>query len=319
MKSNNMRNRFLVGDIGGTKTALAIVSEENLFERVEEFSSNAYTSFESVVLEFLKNETVSAACFGVAGPIENKKCKLTNLSWEIDGEELSKKLKVSEVFLLNDLVAAGYGIKNVGKESFFEINRGRVVESGTQAVISPGTGLGEAFILRETVYQPVPSEGGHADFAPRNDLEIELFCFLRAKFGHVSYERVLSGGGLSHLYEFFSKGKKKEPKEVTKEFELFGFESDAGKAISLFCEILGAEAANLALKTYATGGVFIGGGVSLKLSGVLKKKDHFMRGFLDKGRFSSFLKNIPVNFLQDSQVSLKGCSFFLQKKGKKTA
>lgn len=307
-----MTNRFLVGDIGGTKTALAIVSEENLFEKAEVFSSKEYSCLEDVISQFLKDEVVSHACFGVAGPVTNNSCKATNLSWHISREKLSQKFHIKEVFLINDLVAAGYGIKKAPKESFFELNKGEGDGEGAIAIISPGTGLGEAFVLRHNIYKPLPSEGGHADFAPRNKLEVELLYFLQKKFGHVSYERILSGEGLSYLYEFFSKGKKKAPEEVTKEFDVAGFESDAGRSVLLFCEVLGAECANLALKTYAIGGVYIGGGIILKILGALREKKHFMRSFLDKGRFSDFLKNIPVFLVIDSEISLKGCLVFLQ-------
>jgi glucokinase len=307
-----MTNRFLVGDVGGTKTALALVSNGNLFERVEEYPSKKYNSLEDLVQEFLKGEEIDKACFGVAGPIKNGSCQTTNLPWFVESKNISERFHISEVFLLNDLVASGYGIKNIPEEKLCLINKGDPTSGGNQVIISPGTGLGQAFIVHDGTREiPVSSEGGHADFAPRSDLEIDLYRYLRKKFGHVSYERILSGEGLSNLYEFFSGGKEKKPQDVTKEMVEYGMESFGGKSVRLFCEILGAESGNFALRGCATGGVFIGGGVSLKVLDQIKGGD-FMKGFLDKGRFCSFLKDIPVRVILDSQISLQGALNFLQ-------
>ena len=262
-----MRQEFLVGDIGGTKTLLQKGA------RIQHFDSQKYESLEHILEEFLGKERVEKACFGIAGPIKNNQCQVTNLPWFIDGSKLEKQFGFKKATLLNDIIASAYGLENASTEVINETK-----SSGNKAIISPGTGLGEAFIINGT---PVASEGGHADFAPRNEREIELYRKLKQTRSRVSYEDVLKHGGT----------------ELNREDEWF-------------CEILGAEAGNLALKGLTTGGVYVGGGVALKVLKSLKG-GAFMRGFTDKGKFSDLMKSIPVFVITDPESVLKGALRFL--------
>ncbi len=315
MKSNNMKRRFLVGDIGGTKTELALISDGILFDRTEKFPSKKYDSLETIISKFLGKDQVDMACFGVAGPVMNGICHTTNLPWLIESAKIAKQFCIPDVFLLNDLTSGAYGISQIAKDKLYTLNQGDLPILGNQALISPGTGLGEALIIYDGVKQiPVSSEGGHTDFAPRNEREIELYRYLSGKFSHVSYERILSGEGLSNLYAFVSGGEVKNPEAITEE-ALKDRLSTSRSVLKWFCEILGAEAANLALKGYAIGGVYIGGGIPPKILEILKDED-FMLGFLNKGRFKTLLKNIPVHVILDPHLALLGALYFciLQKK-----
>lgn len=306
-----MQRRFLVGDIGGTKTELALVSSGILFDRIEKFPSQKYESLEAIISKFLGSEQVDMACFGVAGPIKNGICHTTNLPWIIESTKISKQFNLSNVFLLNDLTANAYGVNTLTKESFYTLNKGEEFKEGNQVIISPGTGLGEALMIYDgRKHLPISSEGGHTDFAPRNEREIELYRYLRDKFSHVSYERILSGAGLIDLYSFLTDGIKKRAEEITN--EALSSETSKGRlALKWFCEILGAEAGNLALKGYALGGVFVGGGIPPKILEVLKLND-FMTGFLDKGRFNTLLKTIPVHIILDPNTALRGAAYYCE-------
>lgn len=297
-----MKERFLVGDIGGTKTLLAIVSEGFVFDRIEKFSSQEYSSLEEIIEIFLKKESVTKACFGVAGPVFNNVCHTTNLPWVIEGKKLSETFNIPTVFVLNDLTSTAYGISI---KDCYTINKGESCEEGNIAIIAPGTGLGEALlIVNEGKQIPIASEGGHSDFAPRNEREVELYKHLRKKFSHVSYERILTGQGLSDLYFFLTHGVEKNPQAITEEALLLK-SSRERVAVKWFCEILGAESGNLALKGYALGGVFIAGGIAPKILEILKEED-FLRGFFDKGRLSNLLKKVSVHVLLNPYVVLHG-------------
>ncbi len=305
-----MQRRILVGDIGGTKTELALVSDGILFDRMERFPSKDYDSLEAIISKFLGNERIDIACFGIAGPIKNGVCHTTNLPWTIESTKISKQFNIPNVFLLNDLTASAYGINKIPNEKLYTINQGELSLCENKALISPGTGLGEALIIYDgTKHIPISSEGGHTDFAPRNEREIELYRYLREKFSHVSYERILSGEGLSGLYSFIAEGEKRNPEDITKEALSIKNPTKAKCALKWFCEILGAEAGNLALKGYAIGGIYIGGGIPPKILEVLKEGD-FMVGFLDKGRFGSLLKKIPVHVILDPYSTLFGALYF---------
>lgn len=312
MKSNNMKRRFLVGDIGGTKTELALVTEGNFFERFEKFPSKEFGSLEEIIIKFLGDTRVDVVCFGIAGPIKDGVCHTTNLPWVVECKNISKLLNTPAVLLVNDMTASAYAISKLPESSFYTLNKGSRSIEGNQAIISPGTGLGEALMIYyENKHIPIASEGGHSDFAPRNEKEIELLRYLRNKYSHVSYERILSGPGISDLYSFLTKGEKKKPEEITKEAMSLKEPNMSKNTLKWFCEILGSEAGNLALKGYATGGIYIGGGIPLKILEILKEED-FMRGFLDKGRFKDVLKNIPIYIVLDPQSTLFGALFFCE-------
>ncbi len=304
-----MALKFLVGDIGGTKTELALTSDGIIFERIELFHSKKYDSLEEILNLFLGGIQVFGACFGVAGPVKEGICKATNLPWIIEEQKIKDRFAIEKVLLVNDITACAYGVLNIRNEMLYTLNKGQIDELGNRAIISPGTGLGEALMIySEKRLIPVASEGGHSDFAPRNENEIELFRYLKEKYGRVSYERILSGNGLSDIYSFLAKGIKKDPDEISREACLSECSIEK-QAVKLFCEILGAEGGNLALKGYTTGGIYIGGGIAPKILEILKEGD-FLTGFFDKGRFSDLLKQVPISIILDFQINIRGAAFF---------
>ena len=198
---------YLIGDIGGTKTRLALIEKNKEIKTLKEekFLSNDFTSLLTVIKKFLKNEKgkIEKACFGIAGPVREGKCQTTNLPWLVDSQEINEEMNFKNVYLLNDLEANAYGIQCLKEDEFHILNEGNPNQKGNAALISAGTGLGEAGLFWDgKKYHPFACEGSHADFAPRDELEIELFRFLRKKYGHVSYERAVSGPGLYNLYQF---------------------------------------------------------------------------------------------------------------------
>lgn len=319
---------FLAADIGGTKTALAIyeVQGKNLqVVKQEKYPSKKYASLEDIIAKFLGKETIDSACFAIAGPIEKNTCKATNLPWVVRGSNISKRFKIKKVALINDLLANAYGIKVLSKKDLYVLNKGSPEKGSNQALISPGTGLGVAtlFFDGEGV-KPSPSEGGHVDFAPRNGLEVELLFYLREKFGHVSYERVLSGQGLNNLYRFLidhsyhpekasvkNAMKKEDPGRVISSFALSKKCPACVQALDWFCSLFGAAAGNFALTSLSLGCLYLGGGIPPKIKECIKKGD-FMRSFKDKGRFASLLEAIPIYIILDPDTALKGSAYYCQ-------
>jgi glucokinase len=320
---------LLVGDIGGTKTILAIYDPGSppaspMVSKT--FPSASYANLESLVREFLSSLDldVDRAAFGVAGPVVGRRVATTNLPWEIDEESLREALDLSCVLLLNDLEAIAQAIPLLARRDLRSLNRGRPVSRGTIALIAPGTGLGEAFLVWDgSRYRAYPSEGGHVGFAPTNSLEDELLQYLRdrRRFDHVSYERVCSGLGIPTIYAFLKdQGHGEEPgwlagrlataddptpvivnaalnKEQTSELCI--------ATLTMFVSILGAEAGNLALKVLATGGVYVGGGIPLRIVPVLRD-GCFMEAFVRKGRMSGLLSNMPVRVILNPKAALLG-------------
>lgn len=313
--------QILAGDIGGTNTRLALLEESGkVLQSRQTFSSKNYPDLKTIVEEFLGKIVPDIACFGIAGPVEGSICRATNLPWIVDSRALEKETKIQTVYLINDLVASAYGTQVLQEEDVLVLHSG-APQVGNQALISPGTGLGEAgmFWIKNHLH-PFSSEGGHADFAPVGALQEELLLFLRRKFsGHISYERVLSGPGLKNIYLFLTEEKKQEaiptsverpdfPKYITKN-ALEGACPACIETLNLFLAIYGAEAGNLALKFLAVGGVYLGGGIVPHIAPLLKK-DLFMRSFLEKGRFRSLLQNIPVKVVLNDQAALLGALEF---------
>ena len=316
---------ILAGDVGGTKTNLGIFDDSSgLLDPValETFPSRNYPGLENIIEEFLQHsgQNITHACFGVAGPVRQGLVRTPNLPWVIRSAEIASLLKIRSAVLINDLEATAYGVAGLKSESLLCLNPGNETE-GNQAIIAAGTGLGEAFLYwngREHVSSA--SEGGHTEFAPRTDLEIELLIYLRKRFGHVSYERVLSGPGLLHIYEFLrDSGKGSEPEWLSVRIRqgdpsaavsaaaLEGASQLAVDALNLFVSIYGAEAGNLALKTMALGGVYIGGGIAPKIQRKLVEGD-FMRAFTDKGRFEQFMQSIAVHVILNDKTALMGAA-----------
>lgn len=323
--------RILVGDIGGTKTLLAVFSGSGknwTLERQNRYVSREHGSLEEIIALFLEGEkeVFSSACFGIAGPVKEGESHTTNLPWVVESKKIEEKFRIKTVFLINDLKANAYGIQTLSEKDFFVLNKARSLEGENQALISAGTGLGEApIICYKGELIPSASEGGHADFSPRDDLEIELFKHLQAKYGHVSYERVLSGMGIGNLYEFLiASGREKRSKAVEEamkeensgkvicEFGLQKKDPACERTLEWFCSLYGGEAGNLALRTMATGGIYIGGGIAPKILPALKS-GAFLRAFIDKGRFSTLLQQIPIKVVLDEKTALKGAAFFCEK------
>ncbi len=317
--------RILAGDIGGTNTRLGLFQvARGRFHLLSEktYPSKKYRGLENILANFLRDhKVIAAACFGVAGPVTEKVIVATNLPWWVDIQSLQKVLSLKNVEVINDLVANAYGISALEKKDFETLSMGRS-KKGSQALISAGTGLGEAILFWDgKQHVPSPSEGGHAEFGPRNRLEMELFNYLSERFDHVSYERVLSGEGLFHIYQFlkdskkfgpepswlFDKLKAEDPAEVISEVACLRKNRLCVKALDLFTSIYGAAAGNLALQVMAVGGVYVGGGIAPKI--IWKLKDGtFMKAFKDKGRLSRIVAQIPVRVITNERTALLGAA-----------
>ena len=309
---------ILVGDIGGTHTRLAIFEEGNMIEKEKVYLSQKYSCLEDIAKEFLSGKKVEKACFGVAGPVLNQKAKITNLPWVIDAFKIEEALQTPSCHLINDLEANAYGIEVLKKEDLFVLHEGKE-QRGNQALISAGTGLGEAGLVWDgEKHRPFACEGGHISFAPINDEEIELLVYLKNKFGHVSYERIVSGPGLCNIYEFLiSSGKEKENEKVK---ALIEDEPDAKvisewgntnkdpackRALDWFVSIYGAAAGNIALQFLSLGGLYIGGGIAPQILENIKSGE-FLSSYLDKGRFKGLLETIPIKVILNDQAALLG-------------
>lgn len=319
---------YLAGDIGGTKTHLALYQEEKgrmVKLKDEKYPSQKYPNLKTIVKTFLKGEDISVkkGCFGIAGPVKKGKSQATNLPWLVDSEVLMGELQIEKVALINDLEANAYGLNMLEKDELYTLNAGDPEAEGNQAMVSAGTGLGEGGIFYDGKrHIPFASEGGHADFAPRNETEDELLRFLRKKFGHVSYERILSGPGLYNLYQFVVETKKERETEenlkkiqegdsprLISEMGLSGASKACTKTLEFFASIYGSEAGNISLKMLALGGIYLGGGIAPKLLTILKRGD-FMRSFTEKGRFSKLLEQIPVHVVLNDNTALLGATYY---------
>ena len=317
---------ILAGDIGGTKTNLACFQSdgERLTPVAERTVKSAdYPGLEAIVELFLRETALvpTSACFGVAGPVVDGQCKATNLPWVVETASLQRVLRLPSVSLINDLEATAYGTQTLPAESFAVLQAGQPQPQGNVVVIAAGTGLGEAALLWDNGrYRAMASEGGHADFAPRTPLELELCQYLLKTFGHASYERILSGPGKLNIYRFLKEtGRWEEPAWLAQElasgdpsakisqFGLSGRSELCVQALDLFASIYGAEAGNLALKFLARGGVYVGGGIAPKI--IEKLTDGtFIKAFLEKGRLASLLSAIPVRVVLEPKTALYGAA-----------
>ncbi len=319
--------KVLAGDLGGTKTILTIAEvgkgRGHLLDE-KRYASGEHSNFTSIVLDFLsgaKNQA-SLACFGVAGPVMEGRAELTNLPWVLIESDLQRNLGLARARLINDFVAVAHGIEALAAEDLEILHPATAVPGGTVAVIGAGTGLGEAIVMRATGKRVVvPSEGGHSDFAARNDLEIDFLRYMIAKYGRVSYERVLSGPGLANIYEFFQKtgrenesdalrqaiGEAADPAPVIQRFADDEKDPLCEAILDLFISIYGAEAGNLALKAVATGGVYVAGGIAPRIIHRLKAGE-FRRSFLAKGRLAEEVGAMPVYAVMNHKVGLLGAA-----------
>jgi glucokinase len=262
----------------------------------------------------------------VPGPVRNGRLRLTNLPWTLDSHELSVNLSVKHVFLINDLEANGYGVAELAADQIYTLSEGDPSQIGNRALIAAGTGLGEGLLIwNGHSHTPYPSEGGHADYAPRNEDEIDLLRYLKQKYnGRISYERVVSGMGLTAIYEFLREVRGMEepawlseriaaedPNAVITEMALNAKSEICEKALDMFVSAYGAEAGNIALKLLSVGGVYIGGGIAPRI--IEKLKDGaFMKAFTDKGRMSQLLINMPVRVILESRAALLGAAAYAE-------
>ena len=305
---------ILAGDIGGTKTNLAYFLSEGqslALKLAVSFPSRQYHNLEEVVKRMLSEHPaeITEAAFGIAGPVVDGRSRLTNLGWEVDSRCVSDLLKLDSVGLINDLQATAYGTLRLDQTEMLMLNAGIPQARLPIAVIASGTGLGESALVWDGKrYRAIPSEGGHTDFGPRTEVEIELLRFLTKKFGRVSYERIVAGPGFINLYEFFrSRAAYPEPswlKEKLATADPSAAISQAGMegkdpvcvdVVETFASVYGAEAGNLALKILATVGVYVGGGIAPKILPVIRK--HFMEAFVTKGRYTGLMKQMPVSVI----------------------
>jgi glucokinase len=323
------RDLILAGDIGGTKTNIALFSvrgDRISVERAQSFGSKGYSGLVPVLDEFLGGDppALDGACFGIAGPVIDGRVKTPNLPWIVDARELSQTLNLASVDLLNDLEAAAYGIFTLAADEFFILNEGALRSFGNKALIAAGTGLGQALLYDDgRHFRPLATEAGHADFAPRNEREIELLRYLLGRFPHVSYERVLSGPGLLNVYRFLKdSGTLPEPpwlaerlataQDLSVEISKAALANEAEicvAALDLFVSVYGAEAGNLALRSKSIRGLYIGGGIAPKILSKLKDGT-FMRAFTDKGRYSDFVSLIPVRVILNDRAALHGAGYY---------
>lgn len=318
---------ILAGDVGGTNTRLAFFEQRNgqLAVVVEHiYPSRSHSSLEDIVADFVFAQKLKAeaATIGIAGPIHDGVCRATNLPWVVDLRRLIERSGISSFTLINDLEANAYGIATLAPSDFEILQRGAPDAAGNAAVISPGTGLGEAGLYWDgTQHWPVASEGGHSSFAPRNALQDELLVHLRAKFGgHVSWERAVCGPGLFNLYKFLrDTGRGEEPAWLAEELTaedpspaiskaaFSGKSPLCERALDLFVDLLASEAGNLALKFLAIGGVYIGGGIAPKILPKLKTPA-FLTAFADKGRLAPVLQAMPIRVILNDQAALRGAA-----------
>lgn len=321
---------LLAGDIGGTKTILAIYTPEKgprLPLATKTFPSAGHPSLEAMAEEFLAGVgmPVDRASFGVAGPVSGGMARVTNLQWNVDEARLEEELGLGSVHLVNDLKAIAHAAPFLGSGDLHQLQPGEPDPDGALGVVAPGTGLGEAFLTREGVaYRAHPSEGGHADFAPTGELEIGLLRYLLGRFGRASYERVCSGLGMPNVYGYLKEiGHAEESSRLAEELAAaeqptpvivnaaLADDPDplCAAALDLFVSVLGAQAGNLALTVLATGGVFLGGGIPPHILPALERGG-FLDAFRSKGRFSGLLEKVPVNVILNKHAALIGAACY---------
>ncbi len=327
---------ILAGDVGGTKVHLSLynfASGRLVPVRDEKFPAADYACLDDVVKAFLAKGSedksqIVASCFGCPGPVRDGRLKLTNLPWTLDSRDLQKSLGIEHIFLINDLEANGYGIPELAKDQVFTLCDGDAGGVGHRGLISAGTGLGESLLVwdgKTRRHTPLPSEGGHMDFAARTDLEIALLVYLRRTLkGRVSFERVVSGLGIRNVYAFFRDGQGMEEPDWLRERmahedpnAVIGTCAEDGSSpicvetMNVFAAALGAKAGNLALSLLAVGGIYLGGGIAPKVL-KLMQNGKFAEAFLDKGRMRPILETVPVRIILDDTCALLGAAAFAE-------
>jgi glucokinase len=323
---------ILAGDVGGTKVHLALYNFDGgrlKTVRDHKVPATEFATLDAVVENFLRpgeREQIVAACFGCPGPVRNGRLKLTNLPWTLDQRDLAKSLGIEHIFLINDLEANGFGIPELAPASIFTLHDGDAAEVGHRGLIAAGTGLGEALMIWDgRMHRPIPSEGGHCDFAARTDREIALLQYLRKTLnGRVSCERVVSGIGIKNVYGYlrdvekmdepqwlYDRMKTEDPNAVIGSCADDGSSELCVQTMQMFAAAYGAEAGNIALKVLAAGGMYLGGGIAPKALKTLQVGG-FMEAFLDKGRLSAVLQAIPVRVILDDTCALLGAAAYAE-------
>ena len=325
IKKNTESITILAGDVGGTKTNMALyrVSAEGVsMLREGRYASQEYTSLADVIIQFTGKEWPHRICMAVAGPVTEGKVKLTNLSWQLDSKAMTTALKVPIEFI-NDLEANAYGLAGLKSNELATIHTGDTKAGGNIAIIAPGTGLGEAGLYYDgKKYHPFATEGGHSDFAPRTEQDIELFRFLQQRYGHVSWERVISGPGIHNIFTFLTTVQRKhipawlaeqlqdgDPAPVISNAALHQQEPVCLEALQLFVRYLAMDTASLALKLKATGGCYISGGIPPKILPLLQTGEWY-KHFSDMGRMKSLLEQMPVYVVLNDKTALLGAAYY---------
>lgn len=318
---------IIAGDVGGTKCNIALFSEKDGKLHVvfrQRFASKDFAKFDLIIKEFnrqasphMDGQPVRAAGFGVAGPVINNRIHATNLPWIIDSDTLSSELGVKTIALMNDLGAWGHSLEHLSPEDFAVLNEGHAVPGATRALLAAGTGLGESILFWDgNRYRVVPSEGGHSDYAPHTDQQIELLKFMRTRYPQVSWELILSGRGFRTIHEFLSPTTRHpvfddpdaDPAPFITRTGLVGECPICAQTLDLWTEIYGAEAGNLALKVLALGGVYVAGGIAIKILPKIKDGT-FFKFFQDKWHFTEMLSNIPVSVVLNESAPLIGAAY----------
>lgn len=324
------RIKVLAGDIGGTKTSLAVIEVDGAQLGVlaqQRYSSSAFASLDDVVREFMaeNNPACDYASFGIAGPVKDGKCETTNLPWQVDARAMSNALGLRSVWLINDLEANARGISGLAKDDLYTLSAGDADACGNASIISAGTGLGQAGLYWDgKCHRPFSSEGGHTDFAPGCEREISLLHYLQRQYDHVSWERVISGMGLVNIHAFLSEYRQVEPPAWLSAEMRDGDDAAAisraaqagrcpvcSEALDMFVKLYGVEAGNHALKIMATGGVYIGGGIAPRILEQLKEGE-FLNGFWSKGRMEPLMRSMPVRIILNRHTALFGAALYAQ-------
>jgi glucokinase len=327
--------KILSGDIGGTHSRLALCEVEGgKVRRVIEaiYDSRRFESLAQIARAFITEHQieVDTACFGVPGPVQGRRAKVTNLPWEVDADELERNLGIDDVYLLNDLEANAHGLATLTEYDFRELRAGAPGAVGNAGLLAAGTGLGEAGLFWDGLrHRPWACEGGHTDFAPADDDELDLLRFLQAKVGgHVSWERVVSGPGIVAIHEFLAHRDPGaatkalaeamaagDPAEAIANAALRGEDSLAERAIAWFLALYGAEAGNVALKFFATGGMYLGGGIAPKLASLLPHSQ-FVARFQGKGRMAPLLERIGIGIIINDKAALQGAASYAARRAR---
>jgi glucokinase len=325
MKTNDL---ILAADVGGTKTLISLFSENNCeltAIKTSKYASHEFDSLEVIIQDFLEEyeQVPKVASFGIPGPVENGIVKSTNLPWIIDRKLMMKHTGISEIILMNDLEATAYILPRLASDEVINIKKGIKKETPERyVVIAPGTGLGQSFLIQKDGKSIViPSEGGHANFAPSNEIEFDLYNYVLKKFGHVSYERIISGTGIPNIFDFLVKIKKQKPNKETlekmktidravviSEMALKKSDKVCELTLELFVSILGAHAGDLALTFLPDGGIYLAGGIPFKILPKLLD-GNFVTNFLNKGRMKTLIDHIPINVITNNMAAIKGAAY----------